>query len=86
MTERIEDQLKKMVVERLFMKVAPEDIDESKSLMDEYGVDSVSLLELVVGIEELFGVAIGDDDFRVEYFETISALANFVRSKLNDAA
>ena len=81
MSERMEDRIKKMVVERLFMKVSPEDIDENKSLIDEYDVDSVSLLELVVGVEELFGVRIEDEDFRVEHFETIAALASFIRSR-----
>jgi acyl carrier protein len=79
--ERIEDKLKRMVVTRLFMKVKPEAIDEDKSLVEVYGVDSVSLLELVVGIEEEFGVVIGDDEFDIKNFETVSALAAFVRSK-----
>ena len=81
MSERMEDQLKGMVVQRLFMKVDPADIDENKSLIDEYDVDSVSLLELVVGIEELFGVRIEDQDFRIEHFETITALTSFIKSR-----
>ena len=82
MTDRIEDRLKKMIVERLFLKIPPETIEEDKSLIDTYGVDSVSLLELVVGIEEEFGIQIGDDDFHVKHFETVTALAEFVRGKL----
>ena len=82
MPERIEDRLKRMIVERLFLKLAPEAIEEDKSLIESYGVDSVSLLELVVGIEEEFGVVIGDREFKVANFETVAALAGFVRSKL----
>jgi len=80
--ERMEDQLKQMIVERLFMRIAPEEIEEDKSLIDEYGVDSVSLLELVVGIEEVFGVTIEDEEFSVANFETVSALTTFIRSKM----
>jgi len=80
--ERIEDRLKKMVVARLFMKIAPAAIEEDKSLVDGYGVDSVSLLELVVGLEEEFGIVIGDDEFDIKNFESITALAAFVRSKM----
>jgi acyl carrier protein len=79
---RIEDRLKEMVVARLFMKIAPEAIEEDKSLVDGYGVDSVSLLELVVGLEEEFGIVIGDDEFDIKNFESITALSSFVRSKL----
>ena len=85
MGDRIEDRLKKMIVERLFMRIAPEAIEEDKSLIDTYGVDSVSLLELVVGIEEEFGIAVSDKDFRVAHFETVAALAVFVRERLEGA-
>lgn len=81
MTEGIEDRIRKMMVERLFMRIAPEDIKEDESLIDSYGIDSISLLELVVGIEEEFGVSIGDDEFDVKHFETVGALSHFVKSK-----
>jgi acyl carrier protein len=83
--EAIQDRLKKMIVERLFMKIAPEDIDGDKSLIDDYGVDSVSLLELVVGLEEEFGIAVDDADFDVEHFKSVSALSAFVQSKLDES-
>jgi len=78
----VENRLKKMIVERLFLKIDPERIDDAKSLVDEYGVDSVSLFELVVGLEEEFGIRIGDDEFDIPNFATVAALARFVRSKL----
>ncbi len=79
---RIEDRLKQLIAKRLFLKVAPEAIDENKSLIDGYGVDSVSLLELVVGVEEEFGVTIPDEEFDIKHFETVAALAAFIRGKL----
>ena len=82
MTSSIEDRLKRMIVDRLFMKIEPEEIEADKSLIDGYGVDSVSLLELVVGLEEEFGVTVKDEEFDVKHFETVSALADFVRGKL----
>ena len=85
MSDRIEDRLKRMIVDRLFLKVRPEELEEDKSLIDFYGVDSVCLLELVVGIEEEFGVVIADDEFKVDNFQTVAALAAFVRAKLGPA-
>jgi len=79
--EKLESRLKKMVVRRLFMKIDPDSIDAGKSLVDDYGVDSVSLLELVVGLEEEFGIKVEDQEFDVNNFRTIEALAEFVRSK-----
>lgn len=83
MAESVENRLKLMIVERLFMKIAPAELEEEKSLIDDYGVDSISLLELVVGLEEEFGIAVDDDDFDVAHFQTVSALAAFVKNKLD---
>ena len=78
----IEATLKNMIVDRLFLKVKPEEIPTDASLMDVYGVDSVSLLELVVGLEEAFGIQVEDGDFNVRNFATVAALRNFVRARL----
>lgn len=80
--QSIEDRLKALIARRLFLKIAPGAIDAGKSLIDAYGVDSVSLLELVVGVEEEFGITIPDEEFNLKHFETVAALAAFVRSKM----
>ena len=81
-TAAIEAKLKEMIVERLFLSVAPADIETDASLVDKYGVDSVCLLELVVGLEEAFGIAIEDGDFDVRNFISVAALRRFVESRL----
>ncbi len=78
----IEAKLKQMIVERLFLQVAPDDIQTDASLVDAYGVDSVCLLELVVGLEEAFGVVIEDGDFDVRNFISVAALRDFVKNRL----
>ena len=78
----IEAKLKQMIVDRLFLQVAPSDIKTDASLIDAYGVDSVCLLELVVGLEEAFGVVIEDGDFDVRNFISVSALRDFVKARL----
>jgi acyl carrier protein len=81
-TASIEAKLKGMIVERLFLSVAPENIQTDASLIDAYGVDSVCLLELVVGLEEAFGVIIEDGDFDVRNFVSVAALRDFVQARL----
>jgi acyl carrier protein len=78
----IEAQLKDMIVERLFLNVPPSEIKSDVSLMEAYGVDSVSLLELVVGLEEVFGIRLEDGDFNVKHFATVAALRDFVAARL----
>lgn len=79
----IESRIKEMLVERLFLKVAPSDIPGNAKIMDEYGVDSVALLELVVGLEEEFGIVVEDGDFDISNFSTPAALAAFVAKRLD---
>ena len=78
----IETKLKEMIVERLFLSVTPEEMNTDASLIDEYGVDSVSLLELVVGLEEAFGIMIEDSDFDVRNFSSVANLRNFVQARI----
>ena len=78
----VESKLKKTIVERLFLNMAPEAIVTDASLVDAYGVDSVCLLELVVGLEEAFGIVIEDSDFDVRNFISVAALRDFVLARL----
>jgi len=80
-TNEIEVTLKNMIVERLFLSVTPDEIQSDLSLIDEYGVDSVSLLELVVGLEETFGIIIEDSDFDVRNFSSVTNLRDFVQAR-----
>ena len=82
----IESRIKEMVVDRLFLKVTPEELASDASLIDDYGVDSVALLELVVGLEEEFGIVVEDGDFDLANFSTVKALAGFVRQRLTNPA
>ena len=78
----IERKLKKMIVERLFLQVRPEEMDTNASLVETYGVDSVCLLELVVGLEDAFGIVIEDSDFDIRNFISVAALRDFVKVRL----
>ncbi len=74
-------QIKKMIVERLFLNVAPEKIADDAPLMETFGIDSVALFELVVGLEDEFGVVMDDVDFQIDTFHTVNSIAAFVEEK-----
>jgi len=80
----LEDQLKVMIVERLFLDkkgIRPSDIGEEDELMDKFGVDSVMIFEIVIGLEEELGVVFDEDDFDIEKFKTVKSIAESVREK-----
>ena len=80
-TGELKNQLKQMIVERLFLNIGPEDMADDASLMDTYGIDSVNLFEIVVGLEDEFGISLEDEDFSVETFATINSIAALVDRK-----
>ncbi len=49
-------------------------------------LDSVAVLELVVEVENHFGVTFEDDDLSVELFRSVGSLASAVEKKLSVAA
>ncbi len=79
---RIEDRVKELIVELLFLKdTAPGDIGDEDILEETLGVDSVALFQIVAGLEEAFDVRFEDEDFEPDAFGTVAAIASVVRSK-----
>lgn len=78
---RLKQQIKEMIVERLFLDVDPAQIGDDENLMENYDIDSVNLFEIVVGMEEQFDISFEDEDFSVDLFATVNSLADFVDKK-----
>ena len=74
-------QVKKLVVERLYLDVPPENIGDDENLLEKFGIDSVRLFEIVVGLEETFGISFADEDFAVERFSTARKIAEVVAAR-----
>ena len=81
MADELRAQLKNMIVERLFLNVAAEEIGDDENLMDDYNIDSVNLFEIIVGLEDEFGLTLEEEDFDVETFSTVGNIAAFVERK-----
>ncbi len=78
---RLEDRLKAFIVERLFLKTKPEAIGDDDDLFAHWGISSPHVLEIVVGLEEMFGVTFDDNEFSMKKFQTIKLIADAVRAK-----
>ncbi len=81
MSDELDRQLKELIVERLFLDIEPESISSDSPLSD-YGVDSFLLLELIVAIEEVYGVKFEQSDITAEVLESVSSLRALLESKL----
>ncbi len=66
----------------LRLELEPGSIRDSDPIFGEgLGLDSIDALELVVLIEEEFGVAVPDDEQAREIFSTIGTLGDFLEAE-----
>lgn len=74
-------EIKDLLVERLFLRVKPADIPDDAPLLETLGIDSVALFELVVGLEDEYGITFEEDEFRLSLFKDVESIADFVEQK-----
>ncbi len=80
-SEAMKSEIKQLLVERLFLRVKPEEIPDTAPLLESLGIDSVSLFELVVGLEDVYGITFEEDEFRLSLFQDVESIATFVEAK-----
>lgn len=74
----IETKVKKVIAEKI-PNIDIEDIVSEASLIDDLGADSLTIVELVMSMEEMFEIEIDDDD--AEKLITVQDVINFIKSK-----
>ncbi len=59
--------------------MTPDQIEDQAPLFgDGLGLDSIDALELVLGIEQVFGVKIEDEAAGMQAFKSVQALTDFI--------
>lgn len=76
------DDVRSVVVTVLGIEARADTIDAATPLLGALPeLDSMAVAELVVALEQRFGIEIGDDEITGEMFETLGSLAAFVAGK-----
>ncbi len=79
MAEAVNDRVRAIIAEQLGVKL--EEVSDSASVVEDLGADSLDTVELVMALEEEFGIEIPDEDAEkmvkvgdaIKYIETKSA-------------
>ncbi len=79
----LKQRIKAILVERLKLDRTPETIGDDEPLFggEGLGLDSIDALELVLGVEQEFGVKIENEEVGMEALSSVSGLAEFIVAK-----
>ena len=75
--EEIFDKLKELVVDQL--GVEEDEVTMEASMQDDLGADSLDLVDLVMSVEEEFGVKVVDED--LENIKTVGDIVNYIEDR-----
>ena len=72
----VEDKVKHIIVEQL--GVDEDEVKATASFVDDLGADSLDVVELVMALEEEFGLEISDED--AEKLTTVEQAIEYIKS------
>jgi len=76
----VEDKVKHIIVEQL--GVDEDEVKAEASFVNDLGVDSLDVVELVMGLEDEFGLEISDRDS--EKLSTVAQAIDYIKSRKKD--
>jgi acyl carrier protein len=77
--EQILDGLRQMLIDRMRLQRAPEEIDPDAPLFGAgFGLDSLDAVELIVSLDTMFGVVIDDNVLLRQQMRTLNTLVDLV--------
>lgn len=80
MSEELITEVKQLIIDSLRIEgMSPADIDTDAPLFGEgLGLDSVDALQLVVGMENTFGVVVPDAAVGSKVFQSVRTMADYI--------
>ena len=74
----VEEQVKKIIMEQL--GVTAEEVKPEASFVEDLGADSLDVVEILMAIEENFGVSVSDDE--IPNLKTVRDIVEYVESNM----
>jgi acyl carrier protein len=79
MTVQLEEKIKAVIVEQL--NITEEECVPEAAFIDDLGADSLDIVELIMAMEDHFGLEISDDD--LAKIRTVRDITEYIKGKLS---
>jgi acyl carrier protein len=79
MTVQLEEKIKAVIVEQL--NITEEECVPEAAFIDDLGADSLDIVELIMAMEDHFGLEISDDD--LAKIRTVKDITEYIKGKLS---
>ena len=77
----IEEKIRTYIAENILFSNNGYRYSDDASFLEEGIVDSMGIMELVMFVEESFGVTVDDEDLTPDNFDSVARLAAYIRHK-----
>jgi acyl carrier protein len=78
MAENAEERLRKIIAEQL--GVSEEEVVPEASFIDDLNADSLEMVDLIISLEEEFGIQVSDED--AEKIKTVKDAIDYLNDRL----
>jgi acyl carrier protein len=76
------NRLRQLITENLELEL-PETLHETDRLFEDLNIDSIMVLQLIVYVEEEFGVNVPEEDVDPAVFQTLGSFVGFVQTLMS---
>ena len=71
------EKVRQIIAEQMCLDV--ENVKPESHIIDDIGADSLDVVEMLMSVEEVWGIVVDDDDMRK--FTTVQSVADYIESK-----
>jgi len=79
MTAKLEEKVKEIIIEQL--DITEEECVPDAAFIDDLGADSLDIVELIMAMEDHFGLEISDDD--LAKIRTVRDITDYIKERMS---
>ena len=81
-----ETKIREFILENFMIGESEEELGSNDSFLEKGVIDSTGILELVMFVEETYGIEVEDDEVIPENFDSVSKLSVYISTKTAQTA